>query len=149
MKIKIISIDHDKSKQYSDISSEYIKRMPWKIDVVDLEPFNSNTQQKEKEGALILKYIKPEDYIIALDPNGEQMTSELFAKTIQTLQDSSSKAISFIIGGAFGLSESVKTRSNTLLSLSKMTMPHRIAKLILIEQIYRAYTIMKSHPYHK
>lgn len=149
MKIKIISIDHDKSRQYSDISSEYIKRTPWKIDVVDLEPVNSGTQQKEKEGALILKHIKPEDYIIALDPNGEQMTSEGFAKSIQNLQDSSSKTISFIIGGAFGLSESVKTRANILLSLGKMTMPHRIAKLVLIEQIYRAYTITKSHPYHK
>jgi 23S rRNA (pseudouridine1915-N3)-methyltransferase len=149
MKIKIISIDQDKSRQYSDISFEYVKRIPWKIDVVDLEPSNFSTQQKEKEGMAILKHIKPEDYLIALDPKGEHMTSETFAKTIQNLQNTSSKNIFFVIGGAFGLSESVKAKSNMLLSLSKMTMPHRIAKLILIEQIYRAYTIIKAHPYHK
>jgi len=150
MKIKIISVDQDKSRQFSDMIAEYSKRLSSKLELVDLHPNqNLNTElQKEKEGQDIIKQLTPGSFVVAMDPHGKQLSSEEFAATINAWQ-LNSKQISFVIGGAYGLSNEVKQRADTLLSLSKMTMPHRIAKLVLVEQIYRAQTISQGHPYHK
>ena len=151
MKIKVISVDHDKSKQFSDMITDYSKRMPYKLEMIDLQPIMRPTaqQQQDKEGDMILKYLAIDDFMVAMDVSGKQMSSEEFAAVFADWQQRSIGKISFVIGGAFGLSQMIKTRANLTMSLSKMTFPHRLAKIILVEQIYRAYAIMHNHPYHK
>lgn len=128
------------------IISEYLKRIPWQIALNQIDAKDKFPPDKQKiyEGDFLIK-AAGNDYIIALDENGMQFTSIDFANNIEKI----SKPISFLIGGAFGLSEEVKQKSNLLLSLGRMTLPHVLARVILIEQIYRAYTITTNHPYHK
>lgn len=150
MKIKIIAVDHDKSRQFSDMIAEYSKRLPSKLDIIDISPAqNTNIElQKEKEGQDIMKHIAANCFVVAMDPSGKQLSSEEFAAATSAWQ-TNAKQICFVIGGAYGLAPIIYKRTNLLLSLSKMTLPHRIAKLMLVEQIYRAHSITQGHPYHK
>jgi 23S rRNA (pseudouridine1915-N3)-methyltransferase len=127
--------------------SDYLKRIPWKINIKQLEIKDKLPQEKQKacEGELLLKAIPSGDFIIVLDETGVQYSSQEFASIIEKI----TQPISFVIGGAYGLSKEVKNKANILLSLSNMTMPHILARLILVEQIYRSYTISQKHPYHK
>lgn len=102
---------------------------------------------KKNEGELILKKVNPSDYVVLLDENGETYNSLQFANLIQKLQPHQSSLV-FIIGGAYGFSEAVYNRCNAKLSLSKMTFSHQLIRLIFIEQIYRAFSIIKGEPYH-
>lgn len=106
-------------------------------------------QVKRAEGERILKKIGNEDYVIALDIRGKQLTSESFAKKISALQLEGHSTIDFVIGGSLGLSTKVLARANMQLSFGKMTYPHMMMRLILLEQIYRAFRIIHNHPYHK
>jgi 23S rRNA (pseudouridine1915-N3)-methyltransferase len=105
-------------------------------------------QIKEKEAELILKQIKNKDYVILLDEKGKQLSSIEFAKFISKQQLESVKTLVFIVGGPFGFSKSIYNRANYLLSLSKMTFSHQIIRLLFIEQLYRAFTIIKGEKYH-
>lgn len=131
----------------SKIIADYLKRMPWEVLIYQLELKGSFPPEKQKllEGELIIKSLPSNSFVIALDESGEQYNSSDFAKKI----NNSEKPISFLIGGAFGLSQEVKRRANMVLSLGLMTMPHALARVLLVEQIYRAYTIGQNHPYHK
>lgn len=104
-------------------------------------------QVKKAEGALLLKKIHPNDYIVLLDEKGETYSSREFANTIQKLANIHSACV-FVIGGAFGFSKEVYARANAQLSLSKMTYSHQLIRLIFVEQLYRAFTIMKGESYH-
>jgi 23S rRNA (pseudouridine1915-N3)-methyltransferase len=127
--------------------SNYLKRIPWKIVIKQLELKDKFPSDKQKicEGELLLKAIPAGDFIVALDERGMQFTSHEFSEKIEKII----QPISFVIGGAYGLSDEIRNRANLLLSLSNMTMPHVLARVILVEQIYRAYTIATKHPYHK
>lgn len=103
---------------------------------------------KIEEAKIIRQNILKNSILIILDPLGKSVTSEYFATIITNAFDSS-KNITFVIGGAYGLDDALKLEANLVISLSEMTMPHLLAKLILVEQIYRAQTILKGHPYHK
>jgi len=104
-------------------------------------------QVKKAEGELLLKKIQPTDYLILLDEKGATYSSREFASTLQKLANTHAIFV-FVIGGAFGFSQQVYDRANAKLSLSKMTFSHQLIRLIFIEQLYRAYTIMKGEPYH-
>lgn len=106
-------------------------------------------QVKEKEGQRILAKIKEQDYCFALAINGENPTSESFAQQIDQLMIQGKSDFCFIIGGSLGLSSAVLTRSNAQLSFGKMTYPHQLMRLILVEQIYRSFRINHGEPYHK
>ena len=106
-------------------------------------------QVKQKEGERILGKISQDTYVIALAINGKMQSSEELADTLDKLATYGKSKIAFIIGGSLGLSEEVLKRSNEQLSFSKMTFPHQLMKLILIEQIYRAFRINRGEPYHK
>lgn len=108
----------------------------------------STQQIKEKEGKLILKQLKANDFLILLDEKGKSFNSLKFADFIRNKQDTGTKQIIFAIGGAYGFSEELYKRANFLLSMSAMTFSHQIIRLFFIEQIYRAYTIINSLPYH-
>ena len=106
------------------------------------------TDLKKKEGEIITGLLHKEDYLVLLDENGKQLSSEELAKFIQTRANESTKNIVFLIGGAFGVSDEVKKRANYQWSLSKLVFPHQLVRLILAEQIYRACSINRNEKYH-
>ena len=103
---------------------------------------------KKKEAASIMKFIQKEDYLVALDENGRSLNSFQFAKLIQEKADNGIKTFSFVIGGAFGLDDSILQRANLKLSFSAFTFPHQLVRLLLAEQVYRACTIQRNEKYH-
>ena len=106
-------------------------------------------QIKNKEGERILQRVKEGNYVIALEVTGTQLSSEQLAEEMQKLSFQGKNQIVFIIGGSNGLSEAVLKRANMKLSFSKMTFPHQLMKLILLEQVYRGFKILRKEPYHK
>ncbi len=153
MIIKIISIGNKLNKWESEAINFYIKQLPKniRVDFVDLKsqqnPNYSNEEVIQKESKLIDSKISDKDFVIAWDSSGEQISSEAFSKLI--LQNREINNISFIIGGSFGLSSNILKRSNQILSASLFTFPHKLFRLIIVEQIYRAHTIINNMPYHK
>ena len=148
--IKIVCVGKIKEKYFTSAISEYVKRLSkyTKIEIVQV-PDEANVEKALKvEGTKILSKIRDDEYVIALDIDGKSISSLEFAKKIDTIFTSYSK-ITFIIGGSYGLSQEVKKRSNYLLSFSKMTFPHQMFRVILLEQIYRAYKINNNESYHK
>ena len=154
MIIKIISIGNKLNKWESDTIDFYLKQFPKniKVDFVDLKSQqNPNYSIKEvinKESQLINSKISDKDFVIAWDSSGEQISSEAFSKLIFKNREINNN-ISFIIGGSFGLSSNILNRSNQILSASLFTFPHKLFRLIMVEQIYRAHTIINNMPYHK
>ena len=155
MKIKLIIIGKTKSKFLLEGENEYQKRLKHyckfsELIIPDIKNAGklSNKELKIKEGNLILKSIKNSDYVILLDDKGLELSSTDFAKFLNKKMVSSSNELVFIVGGAFGFSESVYKRANTKLSLSKMTFSHQMVRLIFKEQLYRAFTILKGEKYH-
>ncbi len=149
MKIQIISVGK-LSSEIAKISDQYQKMTNWQIknsEIVYSKKL-APTQIKQYEAKLIEDKLTRGAYIVALDLSGKQYSSEEFS-VIFSKQMMEGKSIDFIIGGAFGLDGSILNLSNAKLCLSKMTLPHQMAKLMLLEQIYRAQTILDGHPYHK
>lgn len=121
------------------------------VEIPELKGVSSLSKEeiKIKEGALILKNVKPADCLILLDERGASFTSEAWAHDLQhRITVNSGKDIIFVIGGAYGFSSSVYDRADAMLSLSKMTFSHQIVRTIFLEQLYRAFTIMRGEPYH-
>ena len=108
----------------------------------------SEMDLKKKEGELILEWLSKDDYLVALDEHGKQLTSELLAEFIMKRSNQSVRNLIFIIGGAFGLDSTVLERANYKWSLSQLTFPHQLVRLVLAEQVYRACTIIKNEKYH-
>ena len=154
MIIKIISIGNKLNKWESETIDFYLKQLPKniKVDFVDLKSQqNPNYSIKEvikKESQLINSKISDKDFVIAWDSSGEQISSKAFSKLIFKNREINNN-ISFIIGGSFGLSSNILNRSNQILSASLFTFPHKLFRLIMVEQIYRAHTIINNMPYHK
>lgn len=159
MNIKIISVGKLKEKYLVQGISEYTKRLSkyCKITLVEVPDEKAPEklsdaemiQVKEKEGDRILAKIKDGEYVFALAINGKNPSSEDFAATLEKLQISGKSQFVFVIGGSLGLSDQVLNRSNAQISFGKMTYPHQLMRLILVEQIYRAFRINQNEPYHK
>ncbi|MCK5762757.1 MAG: 23S rRNA (pseudouridine(1915)-N(3))-methyltransferase RlmH [Clostridiales bacterium] len=159
MKITLISVGKIKEKYLRDAINEYSKRLTkyCKLKFIEINdekaPDNLSEKDetiiKDKEGNKILEKIKDQQYVIVLDLKGKQRTSEEFSKEMENLSIYGNSDIVFVIGGSLGLSDGVIKRSNDQISFSKMTFPHQLMKVILIEQIYRTYRIIKGEPYHK
>lgn len=159
MQITIISVGKLKEKYLKQGIAEFEKRLSayCKLQLVEVSDEQAPEtmsekeieQVKEKEGERILQKIKPGHYVYALDLGGKQRTSEAFADELEKLSIHGKSQIAFVIGGSNGLSESVLKRADANISFSKMTFPHQLMKLILVEQVYRAFRIMKGEPYHK
>lgn len=159
MNIKIISVGKLKEKYLVQGINEYTKRLSkyCKISLVEVPDEKAPEklseaemlQVKEKEGERILAKIKEQEYVFALAINGKNPSSEEFAATLDQLQTSGKSQFVFVIGGSLGLSEQVLKRSNTQISFGKMTYPHQLMRLILVEQIYRSFRINAGEPYHK
>ena len=155
MKITLLTVgktDKDWVKQGIDIYASRMKHyFPFSIvEIPELKNVSSLSQDqiKTKEGELILKNVKPADDVILLDERGRDFSSMEFAKVLQDKISYNGKDIIFVIGGAYGFSDAVRQRSNSKISLSKMTFSHQMVRAIFVEQLYRAFTIMKGEPYH-
>jgi 23S rRNA (pseudouridine1915-N3)-methyltransferase len=157
--ISIVTIGKLKEKYLKQGIDEYLKRLSIyaKVEVIELPdekaPENlSETEMmmvKEKEGERILGKINDDTHVIALAIEGKMKSSEQLAKDLDQLATYGKSKIAFVIGGSLGLSNTVMKRANDTLSFSKMTFPHQLMRLILVEQIYRAYRINRGEPYHK
>lgn len=155
MKITLLTVgktDKDWVKQGIDIYASRMKHyFPFSIvEIPELKNVSSLSQDqiKTKEGELILKNVKPADDVILLDERGREFSSMEFAKVLQDKISYNGKDIIFVIGGAYGFSDAVRQRSNSKISLSKMTFSHQMVRAIFVEQLYRAFTIMRGEPYH-
>jgi len=159
MKIKVITVGKIKEKYFVNAIKEYTKRLGAYCKLEEIEvsdekcPENLSDKEmiqvKDKEGDRILSKIKDGDYVIALAIEGKQLSSEELADKMNSLALSGKSDIAFVIGGSLGLADKVMKRSNFKLSFSKMTFPHQLMKVVLVEQVYRAYRIMNGHAYHK
>jgi 23S rRNA (pseudouridine1915-N3)-methyltransferase len=158
MNITIICIGKLKERYWTEAVEEYSKRLSKYCTLLinelkeKLRDNPSKAEEiavKEAEGKSILKQIKPEAYVIALEIKDQELTSEKMAKKISNLALEGKSEIIFIIGGSLGLSEEVLKRADFRLSFSKMTFPHQMMRVILLEQIYRSFKIIKNEPYHK
>lgn len=158
MSMALICMGRLKEKYWRDAALEYEKRLSryTKFETIELpdlpEPQNSSPaieqQIKEKEGAAILAKIRPDDAVIALCIDGKQLDSVQLSKKLTQIQDGG-KRIVFVIGGSLGLSDAVVARANVKLSFSPMTFPHQLARIMLLEQVYRACKIAAGERYHK
>ena len=159
MKITVIAAGKIKEKFYRDAVAEYEKRLGryCKMDIIQVEdertPDKAGAALEEmtrrKEAERILKHIREDAYVITLEILGKQATSEEFADKIEELGVQGKSHIVFIIGGSIGLGEEVLKRSDHALSFSRMTFPHQLMRVILLEQIYRGFRIINGAPYHK
>ncbi|MDB5129292.1 23S rRNA (pseudouridine(1915)-N(3))-methyltransferase RlmH [Mucilaginibacter sp.] len=155
MKITFITVGKTEDAYLKDGIEKYVKRLKHytKLEMVDI-PELKNTkaltedQQKAKEAELILKKITVQDHVILLDENGMEFTSVQFANYINKRSVSSSANLIFIVGGPYGFDQSVYQRANDKISLSRMTFSHQMVRLFFVEQLYRAYSIIKGEPYH-
>ena len=159
MRITVITVGKIKEKFFTDAIGEYAKRLSKyctlnQIEVPDEKAPETLSdkemvQIKDKEGERILAKIKDSQYVVTLEIKGKQLTSEGLSEKLADLGLEGNSDVVFIIGGSLGLSDLVLERSNFALSFSKMTFPHQMMKVVLLEQIYRGFRIMKGEPYHK
>jgi 23S rRNA (pseudouridine1915-N3)-methyltransferase len=151
MKLTFLSVGKDRSGLFAPGVDEYVERLGHhaKVSVVELpESKKSGAQAKEEEGAALLAKLGSKDALVALDERGKSLGSVEFARWLGTQRDQG-RDLAFVIGGDEGLSDAVRARASLVLSLSAMTMPHRLARLVLAEQVYRAFTILRGEPYHR
>ena len=154
MKIKLLAIGKTDNKLLEQLMDVYQKRLKhyvkFELEVIpDIKQKSlSHEEQKTKEGQLILKKLKAEDYLMLLDEKGESYRSVEFAKLLQKRMNSGIKQLVLVIGGPYGFSNEVYQKAKSQISLSKMTFSHQMIRLFIIEQIYRSFTILKNEPYH-
>ena len=159
MKITVISVGKLKEKYLKDAIAEYAKRLGkyCKLELLEVAdekiPDNAGSAAESavraKEGERILKFVRDDAYVITLEIDGAQLSSESLSERIENLGIQGKSHIIFIIGGSIGLGEEVRGRSDFALSFSKMTFPHQLMRVILLEQIYRSCRIIHHEPYHK
>ena len=156
MKIKIIALGKIKEKFLKDGIDEFLKRLtPYSpVEIVELNPVeikDENLTQRalDEEGEKILSLIKPQSYVITLEIKGTMLSSEELAQKIETLTNDGVQEVVFVVGSSCGISKNVSERADFKLSMSKMTFLHQFARLLLVEQIYRAFKIIRKETYHK
>ena len=157
--MKIVCVGKVKEKSLAQLIQEYSKRIGayTKLEIVEVDDImapasNSdaqNEQVKQKEGLAILSKIKEKDYVVLLDLKGKMVTSEGLSEKIADIQTYHGSQITFVIGGSLGVSPEVIARANWRWKLSDLTFPHQIVRLMVLEQVYRSFKIMKNEPYHK
>ena len=159
MKITVITVGKIKEKYLRDAVAEYVKRLSryCKLEIIEVADEKTPDQASEtveeqirdKEGERILKYIRADMYVITLEIGGKMVSSEELADKVNMLGIQGQSSVAFVIGGSIGLGREVLKRSDYALSFSKMTFPHQLMRVILLEQVYRSYRIINGEPYHK
>lgn len=157
--IKIIAVGKCKEKATRELVNEYCKRLGayTKLELIEVSDEQTpdrnsaaqNEEIKRREGERILQKIQSDEYVVLLDLKGKMLSSEGLAEKIASIQIYQSSKLTFVIGGSLGISDKVKERSNYKWQLSELTFPHQLVRILLCEQIYRAYKILNHEPYHK
>lgn len=155
MKITLLVVGKTSERYFTDAIDEYRNRLkhyiPFDLEVIPELKNNKNlteSQQKEKEGELILKQLQSGDYLVLLDEGGKEYSSMKFAEYLEKKMHTVSKRLIFVVGGPYGFSAKVYEAAQEKLSVSKMTFSHQMIRMIFVEQLYRAMTILNNEPYH-
>ena len=155
MKITFLTVGKTEDTYLKDGIEKYVKRLKHytRLELIDLAELKNTKaltpdQQKTKEAEMILKKIVPTDYVILLDENGAELTSKQFANYLDKKAISATASLVFVVGGPYGFDETVYSRANDKVSLSRMTFSHQMVRLFFVEQLYRAFTFIKGEPYH-
>lgn len=148
-KITLLCVGKLKEKYWSQACAEYEKRLRRYCELTIVESKESVTDDPVEEGKLLLKKISSRAYVIACDVDGQSLDSAAWAGLLQKIIEEYGKEIVFVVGGSNGLSADVKKRADLRISFSEMTFPHQLFRVVLLEQIYRAFTIMNNEKYHK
>ncbi|AUD62399.1 hypothetical protein BK010_01930 [Tenericutes bacterium MO-XQ] len=146
--IKLIVVGKMNQKYLNEGINYYKKQIPGGLEIIEIKD-EKDESGMSVEGERILSKVKPTDVLCVLAIKGKMMDSEAFSSYIEHVQTYHQGDLVFVIGGSYGLSDAVYERANQKISFSNMTFPHQLMRLILVEQIYRAFMIMKNHPYHK
>ena len=159
MKITLLTVGKIKEKFLRDAIAEYSKRLSkyCKLEIIEVADEKTPDHASEvveksirdKEGERLMRYIRDDDYVITLEIGGKMLDSVAFSRQLENLGIRGQRHICFVIGGSIGLGDALVKRSDYALSFSKMTFPHQLMRVILLEQIYRSYRIMTNQPYHK
>jgi 23S rRNA (pseudouridine1915-N3)-methyltransferase len=151
MKVTVAAIGKFKNSPEKEIFNSYKKRIPWTFELKEQEAKKSlsGAQLKDAEAALLLSAIPKNSKIIALDERGKNISSSQIADLISSWQNDGTSSVAFIIGGADGLAPEIRNKADFTLSFGKLTWPHMLVRAMLAEQIYRAYSIISNHPYHR
>jgi 23S rRNA (pseudouridine1915-N3)-methyltransferase len=156
MKIVIINVGKVRQSFVKAGEEEYLKRLRGTPLALTLEELGcdapeslSPAEVQEREAVTVLKRLEAHDYVIVLDERGKQLASRDFSRLLEQRMGQGARSMALVIGGAFGFSEKVRQRADYVLSLSTLTMPHQLVRLVLVEQIYRAHTLMRGISYHK
>lgn len=149
-RIDVICIGKLKKGPWYDLQEEYSARSKWPLTIHEVESkITDPKKQQEEENKLILLRLDTKSFVIALDERGDGLRSLDFSQTLEKLRNNGEDRLTFLIGGAMGFSDEIRNRANVLLSFGQQTWPHMMVRVMLLEQIYRAQTIMSGHPYHK
>lgn len=153
MRLRVVAVGKDRSGLYAPAVEEYAKRLSRYgrfelVEVPEARRHAGTPQAREEEGASLLAKLAPRERVVALDERGEELTSVAFAARVQRWQERG-QDVTLVIGGSDGLSAAVLARADEKLAVSRFTLAHRLARLVLVEQIYRAMTLLRGEPYHK
>ncbi|MDA5192769.1 23S rRNA (pseudouridine(1915)-N(3))-methyltransferase RlmH [Govanella unica] len=150
MDVTVVAVGRLRSGPEHELISAYLKRLPWTLRIIEVEERRPivGPERQTREADLILAALPPGAIVIALDERGKTLSSMDFSTRLTGWRDAA-KPVAFVIGGADGLHEKIRTRADLLLGLGPMVWPHAMVRVMLTEQIYRAYTIATGHPYHK
>lgn len=147
MKYKLIALGAIKNGPEKVLLDSYLKRLTLDFSIQEIVP--KKAMSKEDEGVLILSHLQPSDFVIVLDEKGEDLSTRAFSDMIENRISREAKTCVFVIGGADGLGENIKKRSQLKISFSRMTWPHMLVRALLVEQLYRCQQIKNNHPYHR
>lgn len=152
--MKLITVQSSKSDWLDRVADEYVEKINFfqKFELINLKASkhgrDDSANKKKGDSEIITKALKPDDYVILFDETGKTLNSVQFSQKIEKLQTSGIRRITFVIGGAFGVDETIKKRAKETWKLSDLVFNHHIALAVTLEQIYRAFTIIKNKPYH-
>tara|TARA_R110001592_G_scaffold16881_8_gene71549 strand:+ start:18790 stop:19248 length:459 start_codon:yes stop_codon:yes gene_type:complete len=150
LKIDVICIAHIKNNAFADLIAMYEKRINWPLNIIDLESKHTNPQKCQNDEAdKIMKHINNQSVVIALDEKGKTYSSIALSKKLEQFAHDGQNHIQFIIGGADGLTQVVRQKCDLIMSFGQQTWPHALARVMLLEQIYRSQQILAGHPYHR
>lgn len=150
LKIEIIAVSRARKGALAELVDEYKKRIKWPLKIHEIESrYTDAKKANEDEAEKILKLIDSHATVIVMDERGAGLRSMDFAQTLETFKNNGENHIQFIIGGADGLTDDIRDRANILLSFGQQTWPHLLARVMLLEQVYRAQQILSGHPYHR
>jgi 23S rRNA (pseudouridine1915-N3)-methyltransferase len=155
MKIVVLSVGRVRQRFVLDAEGEYLQRIKgsFQVELVELGMESPESMKpaevQAREAEEVLKKMKNYDYLVVLDERGKEMSSKALSEFVQTRMNSGVKSVCFVIGGAYGFAEKVRQEADLILSLSALTFPHQLTRMLLVEQLYRSHTLIKGISYHK